>query len=206
MPGFEMVETREFATIPDKMRFPQILPVLYDELNKWLGYDSVIDEYWDVLDENRNPTGRKHRRIDDMLPGDYHLVVRAWILNSKREFLITRRAFNKIGFPGMWEVPSGSATAGEESLEAVIREAKEECGLVLLPENAKMFSSYRRHNSFYDNWLFKQDFALTDVVLQEGETIEARAISWNGIAAMIEKDEFIGRDVFSEFDLLEGIR
>ena len=33
MPDFEMAEVREFATIPDKMRFPQILPVLYKEMD-----------------------------------------------------------------------------------------------------------------------------------------------------------------------------
>jgi len=37
MPDYEMAEAREFATIPDKMRFPQILPVLYNEIEKWLG-------------------------------------------------------------------------------------------------------------------------------------------------------------------------
>jgi len=205
MPDFEMAEVREFTSIPDKMRFPQILPALYKELDKWLGYDSVINEYWDVLDENRNPTGRKHKRIDDMQPGDYHLVVRAWIMNGKGEFLITRRAFNKIGFPGMWEVPSGSATAGEESLDATIREAKEESGLTLLSENAELFSTYRKNNSFYDNWLFRQEFDLSDVILQEGETIEARAVSWGEISEMMEREEFIGREVFPEFDLLEGI-
>lgn len=157
----------------------------------------------DVLDENRNLTGRKHRRIDDMQPGDYHLVVRAWIMNSKGEILITRRAFNKIGFPGLWEVPSGSATAGEQSLEATVREAKEEYGIDLSQENGTLFSTYRRGNSFYDNWLFRQDFELTDVVLQEGETIDARAATWNEIADMMEHGDFIGRDVFPEFDLLE---
>jgi adenylate kinase family enzyme/ADP-ribose pyrophosphatase YjhB (NUDIX family) len=37
MPDFEMAQVREFDTIPDKMRFPQILPVLYGEIDKWLG-------------------------------------------------------------------------------------------------------------------------------------------------------------------------
>ncbi|MDR2649383.1 MAG: NUDIX domain-containing protein [Clostridiales bacterium] len=205
LPDYEMAEVRAFTTIPGKLRFPQILPVLYNEMDKWLGRDNVKDEYWDVLDENRSLTGRKHRRIDDMRPGDYHLVVRAWIMNCKGEFLITRRAFNKIGFPGMWEVPSGSATAGEQSLEATVREAKEECGIDLSPENGTLFSTCRRGNSFYDNWLFRQDFDLADVKLQEGETIDARAATWNEIDYMMERGEFIGRDVFPEFDLLGRI-
>jgi len=137
--------------------------------------------------------------------GDYHLVVRAWIVNSKGEFLITRRAFNKIGFPGMWEIPSGSATTGEDSLLATIRETEEESGIILLPDNAELFSTYRRGNSFYDNWLFRQEFDLANVVLQNGETIVARAATWEEISAMMERGEYIGRDVFPEFDLLERL-
>jgi inorganic pyrophosphatase len=124
-------------------------------------------------------------------------------MNKKGEFLITRRALNKIGWPGMWEIPSGSATVGEESLEAAIREAKEECGLTLLPDNAKLFSTYQRGNAFYDNWLFYQEFNLNDVVLQDDETIDARAASWHVISDMMENSEYIGRDVFCEFDLLK---
>jgi len=200
----EMKEVREFRSIPEKMTYPHILPVLYDRLDKWLGKEKAETEYWDILDKNRNPTGRLHRRIDKMQPGDYHLVVRAWIMNSKGEFLITRRAFNKIGYPGLWEIPSGSATAGEESLGATIREAGEECGLVLLPETAELFSTYQQFdNAFHDNWLFRHDFDLSDVVLQEGETIDARAASWSEISAMMERGEFVKREVFPEFNLLE---
>lgn len=204
-PEFEMREVKSFPTIPDTMTYPQILPVLFSELQNWLGLTGKPDEYWDVLDENRQPIGRIHKRGEPLPAGDYHLVVRAWIVNSKGEFLITRRAFNKIGFPGMWEIPSGSATAGEDSLTATIREAGEESGITLLPENAELFSTYRRGNSFYDNWLFRQEFDLIDVVLQEGETIDARAATWSEISAMMGRGEYIGRDVFPEFDLLEGL-
>jgi hypothetical protein len=32
VPGFEMAEVKLFDTIPDKMRFPQILPVLFEKV------------------------------------------------------------------------------------------------------------------------------------------------------------------------------
>ena len=105
----------------------------------------------------------------------------------------------------MWEIPSGSAAAGEDSLTAIIREAQEESGIALLPVYAELFNTYRRGNNFYDNWLFRQEFDIADVVLQEGETINARAASWDVIAAMMERGEFIGREVFHEFELLEGL-
>ncbi|MDR3148773.1 MAG: NUDIX domain-containing protein, partial [Oscillospiraceae bacterium] len=140
-PEHEMAEVKAFETIPDTMTYPCILPVLFTEMQRWLGLDKPSTEFWDVFDSGRNPTGRTHRRSDPLPDGDFHLVVRAWIVNSRGEFLITRRAFNKIGYPGMWEVPSGSAVAGEDSLTAAIREAAEESGIVLLPENAELFSS-----------------------------------------------------------------
>lgn len=40
-------------------------------------------------------------------------------------------------------------------------------------------------------------------MLQENETIDARAATWSEVSAMMEQGEFIGRDVFLEFDLLE---
>ena len=43
------------------------------------------------------------------------------------------------------------------------------------------------------------------MILQEGETIEACAVSWGEISEMMERGEFIGREVFPEFDLLEGM-
>jgi 8-oxo-dGTP pyrophosphatase MutT (NUDIX family) len=204
-PESEMCEVKAFPTIPDAMTYPHILPVLYEELQNWLGLADKPDEYWDVLDETRRPTGRIHRRGEPLLDGDYHLVVRAWILNIKGEFLITRRAFNKIGYPGMWEIPSGSATAGEDSLTAAIREAQEESGICLLLENAELFSTYRRGCTFYDNWLFRQEYDLDEVVLREGETIDARTATWSKISTMMGQDEFISRDVFSEFDLLKRL-
>jgi 8-oxo-dGTP pyrophosphatase MutT (NUDIX family) len=174
-------------------------------MQEWLGLNKDKTEYWDILDADRQQTGHTHNRTEPLADGDYHLVVRAYIVNSNGEFLIQRRALNKIGFPGMWEMPSGSAIAGEDSLTAAIREAWEESGIALSLESAELFSTYRRGTSFYDNWLFRQEFNLADVALQEGETIDAKAATINEIAMMMERGEFIGRDVFSEFDLLEGL-
>jgi GrpB-like predicted nucleotidyltransferase (UPF0157 family)/ADP-ribose pyrophosphatase YjhB (NUDIX family) len=62
----EMMEVRNFHTIPDKMTYPAILPVLFKELRKWLGLEKSELEYWDILDENREHTGRKHKRGDKL--------------------------------------------------------------------------------------------------------------------------------------------
>ena len=95
--------------------------------------------------------------------------------------------------------------AGETSLSAAIRETKEEVGITLLSENAELFSSTKRSNTFHNNWLFRQEFNLSDVELQESETIDAKIACYREISDMMDCGEFIGKDVFSEFEILDKI-
>jgi 8-oxo-dGTP pyrophosphatase MutT (NUDIX family) len=207
LPDYEMAEVRLFDTIPDRMRFPQILPILFDRVQGWLNLQSAQDEIWDVYDENRDATGRTHRRGDLLASGDYHLVVHVWIMNSNGEFLITQRAPNK-GYSLMWECTGGSAISGDDSLTAAIREVKEEVGLALAPKNGVCMLTQRRRNDFCDIWLFRQDFEISEVVLQQDETVDARWASPGEIRKMTAEREFVAFDYLDELftksqDLLE---
>jgi len=199
LPEFEIAETRLFEALPDKMRFPEIMPVLYKRMQIWLNLHSAKDEIWDVYDSNRRLTGRTHRRIDPLPEGDYHLVVFVWLRNSKGEYLISKRAPNK-GYPNMWENTGGSAVAGDDSLSAAVREIKEEIGLDVNPENGKLIKSSISEDSFLDVWLFQQDFDINDVVLQENETVDAKYATLDEIQCMIENGEFIS--VHHDLDIL----
>lgn len=190
LPESEMAEVRLFDSIPNKMTYPQILPVLYNEMQIHLSTQSCPDEVWDVYDDNRKLTGRSHRRGDLLSKGEYHLVVHVWMLNSKGEFLITQRAATK-HYPLMWETTGGSAVAGDNSLKAAIREVKEETGLTVSPECGEIFYTFKRDNGFCDVWLFRQDFLLSDIVLQDGETIDARWASPAEIRNMVNRGEFV---------------
>lgn len=165
----EIGEIGLFKIIPGELTYPDIQPCLYDRVQGWLNFQTNADELWDVYDENRNLTGRLQRRGDALEEGMYHLVVHVWTQNSRGEFLLTKRSPNK-GFPNMWEVTGGSALAGDDSLTAAVREVKEETGVSLDPAQGKCVISYRRENCFCDVWLFRNDFDLDAVVLQEGET------------------------------------
>lgn|GEM_PF-282198 len=180
---------------PEIQRFAD---VLYDHLQAWLNLQSAKDELWDVYDENRKLTGRTHRRADPMPEGDYHLVVHVWILNSKGEFLITKRAPNK-GYPNMWETTGGSAVTGDTSLTAAVREVKEETGLDVLPENGKVVLTIQRDDCFCDIWLFKQDFDIKFVVLQDGETIDAKWAAKDEIRQIVINGDFIPLSYMEEF-------
>ena len=197
MPDFEMSEIGLFDTIPDIMRFPNILPVLFNYLQGWMNLRTAADEIWDIYDSERRLTGRTHRRMDPLPPDDYHLVVDVWLQNSKGEFLITKRAPNK-GFPNMWECQGGSAAAGDDSLSAAVREVKEETGLDLNPEKGRCVLSLKRKNALHDIWLFRQDFEIADIKLQEGETIDAKYAELDEIFEMISRGRFCPIDYMNE--------
>ena len=171
--GSEIAETQIFDRLPDNLTYPFIQPHLFEKVQGWLNTLSGAGELWDIYDGNRTLTGRTHVRGGELLPGEYHLVVHVWIQNSRGQFLMTRRSPNK-GFPLLWETTGGSALAGDDSLTAALREAKEETGLTLRPENGRIVLQFTRTDDHTDVWLFDQDFDLEDVSLQEGETCGKR--------------------------------
>ncbi len=134
-------------------------------------------EYWDIYDVNKEPTGRIMKRNDWCLKeGEYHLTVLGVIMNREGKFLITRRAADKAWAAGWWEVSGGGVMAGETSAEAVKREVLEETGLDVSEADGGYVFSYRRDNPeegdnyFVDVYRFVLDFDETMVHPQESET------------------------------------
>lgn len=100
-------------------------------------------EYWDLY----NYDGKKKNKIairgDKLNNDDFHLVVNAWIMNENGEFLITQRVPTK-SHPLMWECTGGSAMLGENSLQAAIREVKEELGIDIAANKGIFIGESRR--------------------------------------------------------------
>ena len=104
-------------------------------------------EYWDIYDENKQPTGRTMKRNDWCLKdGEYHLTVLGVVARQDGTFLITKRVMTKAWAPGWWEVSGGAAQAGEDSYEAVLREVKEETGLDARNAEGGYLFTYKREN------------------------------------------------------------
>ena len=158
-------------------------------------------EFWDILDENRKLTGRTVERGKPMKHGEYHLVVHVWVKNSKGEFLISKRTPNKT-YPNMWETTGGSAIVGDDSLQAALREVKEEIGIDLSSiVGERIYSLKRQKNDFsdfLDVWLFNAEVDIKDVVYQHDEVCDAKWATKNQILTMIKDKEFV--DVFTYLD------
>lgn len=186
----EIGEVRLFDRLPTDLTYPEIQGELYDRVQGWRNLNTNADELWDVYDENRKLTGRTQRRGDALESGDFHLVVYVMLQNSDGQFLLTKRSPNK-GFPNMWETTGGSALAGDDSLTAAMREVKEETGLTLNPECGRCILQCKGENYFGDYWLFRQDFDLSEVVLQEGETCDKMLADEQTIRAMHREGTFV---------------
>lgn len=158
-----------------------------------------MEELWDIYDENRQLTGKLHKRGTPLASGEYHLVVHIWVRNKNGDFLITKRAADKMPFPGCWECTGGSALAGENSLEAALRETKEETGIDHQYAEKRCILSYRRGDWFGDVWLFCADFSLSDVTLQKGETTDKQLASKETVLKMKQTGEFCHYDYIEEF-------
>ncbi|SHJ25750.1 ADP-ribose pyrophosphatase YjhB, NUDIX family [Clostridium cavendishii DSM 21758] len=147
-----------------------------------------MKEYWDLYDENRNKVNLIHERGVPIKSGLYHMVVSVWIRNKDGKYLMSKRHPNK-QYPNLWECTGGAVILGETSLQAAIREVKEELGIELDENLGKLIYSKRRDEcqDFYYVWLFNSEIDLSKLTLQEEEVVEARWMSKEEIDVFFEK-------------------
>ena len=147
-----------------------------------------MEEYNDIYDEKRKFTGRTHLRGTPWHHGEYGLVVCVWVYDGRGHLLMTRRAPEK-SFAGTWENSGGAAKAGETSLQAIVRELREETGILAEPEEFELFRTDRDKTAFYDFYCLKRDIPLGEIVLQPGETDDVKWVTFEEVHRMIEKGQ-----------------
>lgn len=158
-------------------------------------------EYWDLYDENRNKLNKIVKRGDKLAAGEYHIVINAWIRNSKNEFLISQRAASKT-YAFIWECTGGSALKGETSLDAAIREIKEELGISVNKENGELLGSTLRYYpncpDIFDVWLFNSDVSIGEITVQKEEVNDVMWASVGKIRDLYQDNKFEANAFFEE--------
>ena len=134
-------------------------------------------ELWDLYTENRIKTGETHVRGNPLPKDKYHLVVNVWTKNSEGKYLISRRSRKKSRNPLKFETVGGAVLKGENSLQAAIRETKEEVGIDLDTKRAKLVNSDVRKNLniIFDIYLLEYD-GIVD--LRNATTDEVESVGW----------------------------
>lgn len=160
----------------------------------------MTKEYFDVLDEQRNKTGKTKLREEVHRDGDWHRAVNIFIVNSKNEILLQRRSPDKDSYPGMLDISCGGhLSAGDDIWMAAVRELEEELGLqVSTPltelQHVDSFRSSTRpapdfiNNSFNEMFMLYRDIDLQDLRLQAEEVSEAIFVSLADFRDMVNRD------------------
>ena len=166
-------------------------------------------ELWDVYDINRKFTGKVFDRHSDkkLEEGEYHIVAEAIIINSKGELLLSKRSEFKNKYPNMWEYTAGSCIKGENSLQAILRELKEELGIVFEELDATFYKTLRDDNTkdFKDIWIFRKNLEIKDLRFTDGEVIDSKWVTIDEFENMINTKEIIPTIDFSkeDYDIIE---
>lgn len=105
-------------------------------------------ELFDVLDADGHKTGIVRERGVVHLDGSWHASVHMWIvrpnMQSGYDVLLQRRSLCKDSNPGCYDISSaGHMSAGQEPMEAAIREIGEELGIHAAPEDLHYMGIHR---------------------------------------------------------------
>ena len=158
-----------------------------------------MEEYFDVLNEEGNYTGKVESREKCHKEGLWHKAVVVFIINSKDQVLLQRRSPNKKLWPNMWDVTAGGhVLTGEFGFQTIIRETKEELGIELNKNEITFLGSSRSsnvkgdivNNHFNEYYIANKDIDETKLKLQE-EVSEVKWIDKNEIIEKI-KDNYNG--------------
>jgi 8-oxo-dGTP pyrophosphatase MutT (NUDIX family) len=142
-------------------------------------------EYWDLYDDDREPLGRTIQRGKmTSLCGEYHVVVMIMTMNTHGQLLCTLRSPDKATYPNLWEVTAGSAIAGEDSLTAAKRELFEETGIVAGDE-LEFVQTVKENSAFIDCYFLRRDVEISQIRLQDGETVKAKWVGKTEFENMI---------------------
>ncbi len=141
-----------------------------------------MPELWELRDGDKRPTGKTIYRGEPVPEGYWHIVVDVWTLTADGRLLLTRRHPDK-HWPLLWEGTGGSVLAGEDSFQGVLRELREETGLIAEPERVQLLSSERMDRYFLDNYLYLCPEKEPKLTLQPEEVVDACFVELSEIDA-----------------------
>lgn len=156
-------------------------------------------EYFDVCDENGQPTGETIERKAAHREGVRHRTAHVWIVRFDRgepQVLLQKRSAEKDSFPGCLDTSSaGHIQAGDEPLASALRELNEELGIAAQPDELAyagyFVNRYEevfhgevfRDNEYANVFVYTKPVDISSLTLQK-EEIES--VGWYGWRETVE--------------------
>ena len=156
-------------------------------------------EFVDKFDNKRQALNKVTER-QEKVDGEYRQSVHVWIQNSKGEFLIQKRSPNKTNFPNMWSQTGGGVEEGEITLQAALRECKEELGIDINIKHIELILSFKRKYDFVDVWLVRENIDISNLVLQEEEVSDVKWATIDEIRTLMKSSK-LAKSIDIYFDM-----
>ena len=158
-------------------------------------------EQRDLYDINRRLTGKTIFKGDPIPENNYIIVVLVFIQNSEGKFLIQKRSEIK---NGKYATTGGHPKLGEDSVQGIISEVKEEIGLELKPDDIQLYYTGRSDSErvFWDVYYIKMDIDdINNLTLQKEEVESVCWLSIDEIHSLMKDNKFF-KNHYEEFEIL----
>ena len=158
-------------------------------------------EQRDLYDVNRKLIGKTIFKGELIPEHNYIIVVLVFIQNSEGKFLIQKRSQIK---NGKYATTGGHAKSGEDSIQGIISEVKEEIGLELNPNDLQLYYTGRSdiERVFWDDYYIRMDVAdIRNLSLQKEEVESVCWLSVEEIKNLMRKNKFF-KNHYEEFEIL----
>ncbi len=143
-----------------------------------------MEEIFDIYTREGKYLGTSEKSVcHSNHPKGYHKPVWIWIINSKNEILVQKRAAFKKTFPNLWDMPSaGHVVAKESTIDGAIRETYEELGVKTTKEDYTFLFEYISDATYEiaQVYLLRLDLEIDEFSLQKEEV---ETIKWLSFAA-----------------------
>ena len=142
-----------------------------------------MNEYIDIVNEENMITGEVEEKEKVHQKGIWHREVGCWIMNYNNEILLQKRALSKAFGAGKWDITGGHIKTLEKPECAIIRELKEEIGLIVNKKQLELLEIDKRkgitssNNAFYYQFFIYSNNTLDDYIIQKEELLEVKYIS-----------------------------
>ena len=159
------------------------LQVKYARSRDILLETSDNQEYFDLFDADRRPTGECLFRGTPTPKDKYRLLVHTCVFNSNGEMLIQQRQNTK-KWPLLWDLTSGGhVTTGEDSRSSAFRELAEEVGIQVDSTGLRPAVTVAFSDGWDDFYVVHCDADPRDLVIQPEEV---RSVKWASLEEVLD--------------------
>ena len=158
-----------------------------------------MEELIDVLNEDGTKTGKVVTRKEVHEKGLWHRIVVIAIIDKEGHILMQQRAKDKETNPEKWDVSvAGHVSAGQTSIEAAIREVKEEIGIDLEEKDLQYILTYQTGGKvkehFYSNHIFdfylvrREVIDVSKIKIQQSEVEQVKLCNLEEVQNMLSNN------------------